>query len=81
MDMDQAPMSPATILDPISGMVTMVFIVIVLIFIIILFAMSMFGRAFGLVTEAVQPPPKEKFKVNDGPPYPDCKTNGALGLF
>jgi len=79
MDMD--PVSTTTVYDPISSMVTMVFILIVISLLIILFAMSMIGRAFGLVTETKSEAPKEKFKVKDGPPYPDCKTNGALGLF
>jgi hypothetical protein len=79
MDMD--PVSTTTVYDPISSMVTMVFILIVISLLIILFAMSMIGRAFGLVTETKPEAPKEKFKLKDGPPYPDCKTNGALGLF
>ena len=79
MDMD--PVSTMTVYDPISSMVTMVFILIVISLLIILFAMSMIGRAFGLVTETKPEAPKEKFKLKDGPPYPDCKTNGALGLF
>jgi hypothetical protein len=79
MDMD--PVSTTTVYDPISSMVTMVFILIVISLLIILFAMSMIGRAFGLVTEVKPEAPKEKFKLKDGPPYPDCKTNGALGLF
>jgi hypothetical protein len=77
--MDMNPESTTTVLDPISGMVSMVFILIIMTLFIILFAMSMIGRAFGLVTETKPPPPKETFK--DGPPYPNCKTNGALGLF
>jgi len=79
MDMD--PVQTTAVYDPISSMVTMVFILIVISLLIILFAMSMIGRAFGLVTETKPPPAKEKFKLKDGPPYPDCKTNGALGLF
>jgi hypothetical protein len=79
--MDMNPESTTTVLDPISGMVSMVFILIIMTLFIILFAMSMIGRAFGLVTETKPPPPKETFKLKDGPPYPDCKTNGALGLF
>jgi hypothetical protein len=43
--------------------------------------MMTIAKAFGFATEVKPPPPKEKFKVKDGPPYPDCKTNGALGLF
>jgi hypothetical protein len=79
--MDINPESTTTVLDPISGMVSMVFILILLTLMIILFGMSMIGRVFGLVTETKPPPPKETFKLKDGPPYPDCKTNGALGLF
>ena len=79
--MDMNPESTTTVLDPISGMVSMVFILILLTLMIILFAMSMIGRAFGLVTETKTEAPKEKFKVSDGPPYPSCKTDGALGLF
>jgi len=79
MDMD--PVQTTAVYDPISSMVTMVFILIVISLLIILFAMSMIGRAFGLVTETKPEAPKEKFKLKDGPPYPDCKTNGALGLF
>lgn len=79
--MDMNPESTTTILDPISGMVSMVFILILLTLMIILFGMSMIGRAFGLVTETKPEAPKEKFKLKDGPPYPSCNTNGALGLF
>jgi hypothetical protein len=79
--MDMNPVQTTAVYDPISSMVTMVFILIVISLLIILFAMSMIGRAFGLVTETKPEAPKEKFKLKDGPPYPDCKTNGALGLF
>jgi hypothetical protein len=54
-------------------------LIIIIVLIIIFFSMVMIGKAFGMATETVKPPPKETFK--DGPPYPSCNTNGALGLF
>lgn len=67
-----------TVTDPISSMIHLFMLIIIIVLIIIFFSMMMIGRAVGVFTD-VKPPPKENFK--DGPPYPDCKTNGALGLF
>jgi len=76
--MDFNPVQTAT--EPISGLLNLFMVIIILVLIIIFFSAVMVGRAVGVFTDA-KPPPKEKFKVKDGPPYPDCKTNGALGLF
>jgi hypothetical protein len=76
--MDIDPVQSVT--EPFSGLLNLFMLIIIIVLIIIFFSMMMIGRVFGMVTETVKPPPpKEKFK--DGPPYPDCKTNGALGLF
>lgn len=77
--MDFNPVQTAT--EPISGLLNLFMLIIILVLIIIFFSMMTIAKAFGFATEVKAPPPKEKFKVKDGPPYPDCKTNGALGLF
>jgi hypothetical protein len=77
--MDFNPVQSVT--EPVSGLLNLFMLIIIIVLIIIFFSMMMVGRAFGLVTEVKPPPAKEKFKLKDGPPYPDCKTNGALGLF
>ena len=77
--MDFNPVQTAT--EPISGLLNLFMVIIILVLIIIFFSMMMIARVFGFAAEVKPPPPKEKFKVKDGPPYPDCKTNGALGLF
>jgi heme/copper-type cytochrome/quinol oxidase subunit 2 len=74
--MDFNPVQTAT--EPISGLLNLFMLIIIIVLIIIFFSMMMIGRAVGVFTDA-KPPPKENFK--DGPPYPHCKTNGALGLF
>jgi len=75
--MDIDPVQSVT--EPFSGLLNLFMLIIIIVLIIIFFSMVMIGKVFGMVTETVKPPPKETFK--DGPPYPDCKTNGALGLF
>ena len=75
--MDYNPVQAVT--DPFSGMLNLFMLIIIISLIIIFFSAVMVGRIFGVFTDAKPPPPKEKFK--DGPPYPSCKTDGALGLF
>jgi hypothetical protein len=75
--MDYNPVQ--TVTDPFSGMLNLFMLIIIISLIIIFFSAVMVGRIFGVFTDVKPPPPKEKFK--DGPPYPSCKTDGALGLF
>jgi hypothetical protein len=75
--MDYNPVQAVT--EPVSGLLSMFMLIIIIVLIIIFFSIMMVGRVFGVFTDAKPEAPKEKFK--DGPPYPDCKTNGALGLF
>jgi len=77
--MDYNPVQ--TVTEPVSGLLNLFMLIIIIVLIIIFFSMMMVGRVFGIFTDAKPPPPKEKFKINDGPPYPSCKTDGALGLF
>jgi hypothetical protein len=69
-----------TVTEPVTGLLNLFMLIIIIVLIIIFFSAVMVGRIFGVFTDAKPPPPpKEKFK--DGPPYPSCKTDGALGLF
>ena len=76
-----APSMGYTYTDPISSFFGGIFVIIILVLFIILFGMMMIGKAFGVVKDAPATPPPAKEKFKDGPPYPHCPTNGALGLF
>lgn len=76
-----APSMGYTYTDPISSFFGGIFGIIILILFIVLIVIMLIGKAFGLVKDAPPPPPPAKEKFKDGPPYPHCPTNGALGLF
>ncbi len=67
--------------DPISSFFGGIFFIIILFLFIVLIVVMLLGRAVGLVTDSPAPPPVTKEKFKDGPPYPSCKTNGALAMF
>ena len=67
--------------DPISSFFNGIFFIVALFLIIVLVIVMMIGSAFGIVKEVPAPPPATKEKFKDGPPYPSCKTNGALAMF
>lgn len=70
--------------DPISSFFGGIFFIIILILVIIFVVILLAGRAFGLTTDAPAPPKgevKKKETFMGGPPYPSCRTNGALATF
>ncbi len=68
--------------DPISSFFGGLFFIIILVLMIILIVIMLVGKAFGLTSDApASPPPVKKEKFSNGPPYPSCKTNGALAMF
>lgn len=72
-----------TYTDPISSFFGGIFFIIIFFLIIVFMVILLIGRAFGLTSDAqaspLAEPKKEKFR--DGPPYPNCQTNGAFAMF
>jgi uncharacterized membrane protein len=75
---DAAPVV-TTYSDPISSFFGGVFFIIIFFLIIVFLIVVMICKGLGIFKDAPPPPPKEKF--TDGPPYPHCRTDGALGMF
>lgn len=80
---DSTSVSPTyTYTDPISSFFGGIFFIIILTLLIIFMVVLMIGRGLGIFKDASPtevPAQKEKFK--GGPPYPDCRTNGAFAMF
>jgi hypothetical protein len=68
--------------DPISSFFNGIFFIIILVLLIIFIVVIIFAQGVGYLTGSSKPPPEvKKEKFTDGPPYPSCKTNGALAMF
>ena len=70
--------------NPISSFFNGIFFIIIMVLLLIFIVVLMFAQgvsflATGGKSQTAPPATKEKFK--DGPPYPSCKTNGALAMF
>lgn len=77
---ESAPTQSASYSDPISsffgGIFTIIIIILIIILVVVASVGSFFGNMFSSGSKAA-PVVKEKF----GPPYPNCRTNGALAMF
>ncbi len=81
-DMIAPTSSPTyTYTDPISSFFGGIFFIIILFLVIVFVVVLLLARAVGLTKDSPTPPPATKEKFKDGPPYPSCKTNGALAMF
>ena len=78
--MDGLTYTEPTYTDPITSFFNGIFFIIIFILILIFVVLLLVARGFSYLSGSKQETPpavKESF----GPPYPNCKTNGALAMF